>query len=114
MRLTRRDLLLGTGAMGLAACGPRTPQTRALELWTLQLAPKFNPYFADVLGAWGGEQLHPRCGGGDTVDATHQTAGAKNRIAPTDALQRALAELQLLPPPPRRAGDHGSRNLSLR
>ena len=59
MRLTRRDLLLGTAAMGLAACGPRTPQTRALELWTLQLAPKFNPYFADVLGAWGG--FHPRC-----------------------------------------------------
>ena len=57
MRLTRRDLLLGTAAMGLAACGPKTPQLRALELWTLQLAPKFNPYFADVLGAWGG--LHP-------------------------------------------------------
>ena len=57
MRLTRRDLLLGTAAMGLAACGPRTPQTRALELWTLQLAPKFNPYFADVLGAW--SRLHP-------------------------------------------------------
>ena len=57
MRLTRRDLLLGTAAMGLAACGPKTPQPRALELWTLQLAPKFNPYFADVLGAWGG--LHP-------------------------------------------------------
>ena len=52
MRLTRRDLLLGSAALGLAACGPRTPQTRALELWTLQLAPKFNPYFADVLGAW--------------------------------------------------------------
>ena len=57
MRLTRRDLLLGTAAMGLAACGPRTPQTRPLDLWTLQLAPKFNPYFAHVLGAWGG--LHP-------------------------------------------------------
>jgi putative chitobiose transport system substrate-binding protein len=28
-----------------------------LELWTLQLAPKFNPYFADVLGAW--SRLHP-------------------------------------------------------
>ena len=54
MRLTRRDLLLGAAAMGLAACGPKTPQPRALELWTLQLAPKFNPYFADVLGAWGG------------------------------------------------------------
>ena len=43
MRLTRRDLLLGAAAFGLAACGPRTPPTRALELWTLQLAPKFNP-----------------------------------------------------------------------
>ena len=49
MRLTRRDLLLGAAAMGLVACGPRKPQTRALELWTLQLAPKFNAYFADVL-----------------------------------------------------------------
>jgi putative chitobiose transport system substrate-binding protein len=28
-----------------------------LELWTLQLAPKFNPYFADVLGDW--SRLHP-------------------------------------------------------
>jgi len=68
---------------------------------------------ADLM-ARGGEQLHPRCGGGHTVDAAHQTAGAKNRIAATDALQRALAELQLLPPPPRRAGDHGSRNVPLR
>ena len=41
MRLTRRDLLLGAAALGLVACGSRTPQTRALELWTLQLAPKF-------------------------------------------------------------------------
>ncbi|WP_392346228.1 ABC transporter substrate-binding protein [Parasynechococcus sp.] len=57
MRLTRRELLLGAAAFGLVACGPRTSQTRALELWTLQLAPKFNPYFADVLGAW--SRLHP-------------------------------------------------------
>ena len=57
MRLTRRDLLLGAAAMGLVACGPRTPQTRALELWTLQLAPKFIPYFTDVLGVW--SRLHP-------------------------------------------------------
>ena len=57
MSLTRRDLLLGAAALGLAACSPRNPQTGALELWTLQLAPKFNPYFADVLGAW--TRLHP-------------------------------------------------------
>ena len=57
MRLTRRDLLLGVAALGLTACGPKNPKTRALELWTLQLAPKFNPYFADVLGDW--SRLHP-------------------------------------------------------
>ena len=57
MRLTRRDLLLGAAAMGLVACGPRKPQTGALELWTLQLAPKFNTYFADVLGEW--TRRHP-------------------------------------------------------
>ena len=57
MRLNRRDLLLGAAAFGLAACAPRNPQSRALELWTLQLAPKFNPYFTDVLGVW--SRLHP-------------------------------------------------------
>ena len=57
MRLNRRDLLLGAAAFGLAACAPRNPRSRALELWTLQLAPKFNPYFADVLGVW--SRLHP-------------------------------------------------------
>ena len=57
MSLTRRHLLLGAAAMGLAACSSRNSQTRALELWTLQLAPKFNPYFVDVLGAW--TRLHP-------------------------------------------------------
>ena len=49
--LRRRDLLLGTVAAGLAACG-RPQRNAGLELWTLQLAPKFNDYFADVLDAW--------------------------------------------------------------
>ncbi|QNI98978.1 putative ABC transporter/ sugar binding component [Synechococcus sp. A15-62] len=57
MSLNRRDLLLGAAAFGLAACAPRNPRSRALDLWTLQLAPKFNPYFADVLGVW--SRLHP-------------------------------------------------------
>ena len=57
MRLSRRQLLMGTVAAGLAACGRPPLQQRSLELWTLQLAPKFNDYFADVLGVW--RQRHP-------------------------------------------------------
>ena len=57
MRLSRRGLLLGAAAAGLAACGRTKPQGKGLELWTLQLAPKFNAYFADVLGAWA--RRHP-------------------------------------------------------
>ena len=74
MRLNRRDLLLGAAAFGLAACAPRNPQSRALELWTLQLAPKFNPYFTDVLGVW--SRLHPGApvpggdGSGERVETT--------------------------------------------
>ena len=50
--LRRRQLLLAALATGLAACRGRSSGRTALELWTLQLAPKFNSYFADVLGAW--------------------------------------------------------------
>ena len=50
--LARRQLLLGALATGLAACRGGSSGPNALELWTLQLAPKFNPYFADVLGTW--------------------------------------------------------------
>ena len=57
MRLSRRQLLMGALAAGLAACGRPQSQQRSLELWTLQLAPKFNDYFADVLGVW--QQRHP-------------------------------------------------------
>ena len=52
MRLSRRQLLMGSVAAGLAACSRSPSQQRSLELWTLQLAPKFNDYFADVLDAW--------------------------------------------------------------
>ena len=57
MTLSRRQLLIGSLATGLAACGRPQLQQRSLELWTLQLAPKFNDYFADVLGVW--QQRHP-------------------------------------------------------
>ena len=52
MRFSRRQLLIGSLAAGLAACGRPSARQQALELWTLQLAPKFNDYFADVLDAW--------------------------------------------------------------
>ena len=50
--VTRRELLLGAAALGLAACGRGASSADELNLWTLQLAPKFNPYFDDVLTAW--------------------------------------------------------------
>ena len=55
---TRRQLLLAAAAGSLAACGrPRTPG-QELDLWTLQLAPKFNAYFEDLLADW--DRSHPR------------------------------------------------------
>ena len=55
-QLTRRRLLLAAVAAGLAACGRRSPGPE-LNLWTLQLAPKFNHYFADLIAAW--TTVHP-------------------------------------------------------
>jgi putative chitobiose transport system substrate-binding protein len=63
VRLHRRDLLrllaLGGGATALAACGgaPGTPGggadgRRALNVWTLDLAPRFEAYLAGVIAAW--------------------------------------------------------------
>jgi len=52
MRISRRQLMIGSIAAGLAACKRPQSRARSLELWTLQLAPKFNDYFADVLDAW--------------------------------------------------------------
>ena len=52
MKLSRRQLLMGSLATGLAACGRPASRQQSLELWTLQLAPKFNDYFAEVLGDW--------------------------------------------------------------
>ena len=50
--VTRRELLLGAAALGLAACGRGGSRADELNLWTLQLAPKFNPYFDDLLTVW--------------------------------------------------------------
>ena len=60
MKLSRRQLLMGSLATGLAACGRPSSRQQSLELWTLQLAPKFNDYFAEVLGDW--RQRNPAAG----------------------------------------------------
>jgi putative chitobiose transport system substrate-binding protein len=60
MKLSRRQLLVGSLATGLAACGRPASRQQSLELWTLQLAPKFNDYFAEVLGDW--RQRRPAAG----------------------------------------------------
>jgi putative chitobiose transport system substrate-binding protein len=56
----RRELLrllaLGGGSAALAACGPRRPGPgaagRELNVWTLDLAPRFNGYLQAVIAAW--------------------------------------------------------------
>lgn len=52
LQLTRRSLLLSAAAAGLAACG-RRGRGPELNLWTLQLAPKFNRYFSDLMAEIG-------------------------------------------------------------
>ena len=62
-QLTRRELLrmlaLGSGSAALAACGPRRPGSgpagRELNVWTLDLAPRFNGYLQAVIAAWEAE-----------------------------------------------------------
>jgi putative chitobiose transport system substrate-binding protein len=60
--LTRRALLRHLGLAGLAlggaACGPlgrragAPPPPPTLQLWTLDLAPRFQPWMEDALAAW--------------------------------------------------------------
>ena len=61
--LTRRHLLrllaLGSGSAALAACGSGRPGPgavgRELNVWTLDLAPRFNGYLRAVIAAWEAE-----------------------------------------------------------
>jgi len=62
-QLKRRELLrllaLGGGSAALAACGSRRPGSgesgRLLNVWTLDLAPRFNAYLQGVIAAWEAE-----------------------------------------------------------
>ena len=59
--MRRRRFLAGLVFAALAAviwgCRQGAGPEGTLQLWTLQLAPKFNPYMDDVLGEW--DTLHP-------------------------------------------------------
>lgn len=52
-------LLAAPAALGIAACGSRRggSDERAIQVWTLDLAPRFSPYMNRVIAAW--ERDHP-------------------------------------------------------
>ena len=60
MRGRRRvqALVLAMAALLTAGCRPQHRADQPLQLWTLQLAPKFNTYMEDVIGAW--TRAHPQ------------------------------------------------------
>lgn len=91
--LTRRRLLISAMAMGLAACGRSRTPSPELNLWTLQLAPKFNQYFADVLAAWRAD--HP----GEPVRWTDLPWGSVERKLLAAVFARTAPDLVNLNPP---------------
>ena len=79
-------------AAGLAACGRRS-RGPELNLWTLQLAPKFNRYFADLMAAW--TTLHPE----DPVRWTDLPWGSVERKLLAAVYARTAPDLVNLNPP---------------
>ena len=92
VQLTRRRLLLSAAAAGLAACGRWSPGPE-LNLWTLQLAPKFNRYFADLIAAW--TTVHPE----DSVRWTDLPWGSVERKLLAAVYARTAPDLVNLNPP---------------
>ena len=92
VQLTRRRLLMSAAAAGLAACGRRSPAPE-LNLWTLQLAPKFNRYFADLMAAW--TTVHPE----DSVRWTDLPWGSVERKLLAAVYARTAPDLVNLNPP---------------
>ena len=91
-QLTRRRLLLSAAAAGLAACGRRS-RGPELNLWTLQLAPKFNRYFADLMAAW--TTVHPE----DPVRWTDLPWGSVERKLLAAVFARTAPDVVNLNPP---------------
>ena len=92
LQLTRRRLLLSAAAAGLAACG-RRGRGPELNLWTLQLAPKFNRYFNDLMADWA--TLHP----GDPVRWTDLPWGSVERKLLAAVYARTAPDVVNLNPP---------------
>ncbi len=61
LRSRRKFFVAGLVVLGAAligwGCRPKQGSSTDLQLWTLQLAPKFNPYMAGVIKNW--QQNHP-------------------------------------------------------
>ncbi len=45
----RKGLLLGIILGGILSCTPNSPSNSEIEFWTMQLQPKFTPYFDDLI-----------------------------------------------------------------
>ncbi len=98
--LSRRSALRLLGApfaLGLAAaaCGrsPQRPGSRQLNVWTLDLAPRFNPFMGQVIAAW--ERLHP----GVQVRWTDVPWGSVERKLLAAVFARTAPDLVNLNPP---------------
>ena len=80
--------------LGAAACGrrPRPGEGRVLNVWTLDLAPRFNAYMGRVIAAW--EQEHP----GVTVRWTDVPWGSVERKLLASVFARTAPDLVNLNP----------------
>ena len=99
--LARRRLLARLGglalSLGLTACGGSSPQNgaqeRQISVWTLDLAPRFNPFMQRVIQDW--QQRHP----GYTVRWTDVPWSSVERKLLAAVFARTAPDLVNLNPP---------------
>ncbi len=91
LRLLAAPVALALGA-GACARGPRPEAGKVLNVWTLDLAPRFNTYMRRVIAAW--EQVHP----GVTVRWTDVPWGSVERKLLAAVFARTAPDLVNLNP----------------
>ena len=91
LRLLAAPVALALGA-GACARGPRAREGKVLNVWTLDLAPRFNAYMRRVIAAW--EQDHP----GVTVRWTDVPWGSVERKLLAAVFARTAPDLVNLNP----------------